>query len=409
MYNILSSHQFGFREKFSTELAITDIHEKLLHNLDKGLSSCSIFLDLAKAFDSVSHPILLRKLEKYGIRGIALKLFKSYLSNRSQFVKLNQVESSRLQIDFGVPQGSILGPLLFLIFINDLPEATNFMVRLFADDTFLCAENTNFSDLKTEVNLELTKVFEWLSSNKLTLNMKKSKFMIITNKKKKDIPNFTVKIDSRPLEECNSYKYLGIHIDNKLTWDTHVCYLVKKISKACGALAKLRHSVPTKILMNVYYALVYSYLRYSISVWGNASDAVLQPLQTIMNKALRILTFAPFGHIDLQPMFDHLKVLNVKQIFSLETGKFLFKSKNNMLPISIGGYFEPDPFVNQHNYGLRSRTSNQPIRLVCRTKSGEKSLQIRGEKFWNDLPELLKESESFCLFKKNLKKYLLEP
>ena len=231
--------------------------------------------------------------------------------------------------------------------------------------------------------------------------------MIFTNRNYNH--DFTVKIDSRPLEECKFYKYLGIHIDNKLTWDTHVSYLVKKISKACGALAKLRHCLPTKILMNVYYALIYSYIRYGISVWGTASNTVLQPLQTIMNKSLRILTFAPFGHIDLQPMFDYLKVLNIEQIFSLKAGKFLFKSKNDMLPIPIGGYFEPDPFVNQHDYGLRSRTSNQPTRLVCRTKKGEKSLQIRGEKFWNDLPDSLKQSESFCLFKKNLKKFLLEP
>ena len=113
MHNILSKHQFGFRESFSTELALIDIHEKLLSNLDNGLNSCAIFLDLAKAFDSVSHDILLRKLEKYGVRGLPLKLFTSYLSNRKQIVKLNETTSSLLNILYGVPQGSILGPLLF--------------------------------------------------------------------------------------------------------------------------------------------------------------------------------------------------------------------------------------------------------------------------------------------------------
>ena len=150
-YDILSKHQYGFRQNHSTELAVNDIHEKLLHNLDKGLNSCTVFLDLAKAFDSVDHSILIRKLCKYGVRGIALQLFASYLSNRCQFVKTNGVKSSLQYISYGVPQGSILGPLLFLIFINDLPEATNLYVKLFADDTFLCAQNSDFDLLEAEV------------------------------------------------------------------------------------------------------------------------------------------------------------------------------------------------------------------------------------------------------------------
>ena len=162
---LFSPHQFGFRAKFSTEHAILDIYEKLLKNLDDGLSTCAIFLDLAKAFDTVSHPILIRKLEKYGIRGNSLDLLKSYLNRRSQFVQINNSLSSYLEIEFGVPQGSILGPLLFLIFFNDLPDATKFFIRLFADDTFLCAQNDDIWLLESEVNEELKKVFNWLSSN----------------------------------------------------------------------------------------------------------------------------------------------------------------------------------------------------------------------------------------------------
>ena len=142
------------------------------------------FLDLAKAFDSFDHNVLLCKLPKYGIEGNSLQLFKSYLSARKQFVKLDKATSSALPIDFGVPQGSILGPLLFIIFINDLPNATNLYIKLFADDTFLCAQNSDIDLLENEVNSELQKVYEWLAANKLTLNTDKSKFMIITNKKK---------------------------------------------------------------------------------------------------------------------------------------------------------------------------------------------------------------------------------
>ena len=176
--------------------------------MDKRLSTCAIFLDLAKAFDSVSHTILLNKLKRYGIRGNVFNFFQSYLSSRSQFVKINGVESSLMNIDFGVPQGSILGPLLFLIYINDLPEATRFFIRLFADDTFLCAQNNNIIMLENEVNHELHKVFIWLASNKLTLNIKKSKFMFLTNKKKIN-HELNIKINGNNLEKCESYKYLG--------------------------------------------------------------------------------------------------------------------------------------------------------------------------------------------------------
>lgn len=151
------------------------------------------FLDLAKAFDSVSHSILLRKLHKYGIQGPALLLFKSYLNSRSQFTALGQTFSSRIFIKFGVPQESILGPLLFLIYINDLPAASSFYIKLFADDTFLCLQSKNISCLEEEVNTELQKVSSWLNANKLTLNVSKSKFML-TLRNKKINPTFNISI-----------------------------------------------------------------------------------------------------------------------------------------------------------------------------------------------------------------------
>ena len=236
-HEIVSKHQIGFRAKFSTDYAFIDIYDKLINNLDKGLSSCAIFLDLAKAFDSVDHRILLKKLDYYGIRGKALQLFESYLNSRSQYVKVNNVTSSCINILFGVPQGSILGPLLFLIFINDLPDATKLFVKLFADDTFLCTESEDFAALENEVNVELDKVFVWLASNKLTLNIDKCKFMIISNKR--EIPNFSVKLDGISLKSCEAYKYLGVFIDKNLNWESHIEYITQKISKACGALAKL--------------------------------------------------------------------------------------------------------------------------------------------------------------------------
>ena len=193
-----------------------------------------------------------------------MNFFQSYLTSRSQFVKLGKIESSTLLINFGVPQGSILGPILFLLFINDLPNATKLFIKLFADDTFLCLQNSDLSKLEIDVNVELRKVCEWLASNKLTLNVSKSKYMI-TSANRRITPNLNIYINEELMEECDSYKYLGVMIDKSLTWKEHIQYVCKKVTKSCGYLAKLRHFVSTDTLISIYYALVHSYVRYGIS------------------------------------------------------------------------------------------------------------------------------------------------
>ena len=404
--DILSKHQFGFRKSFSTEFAILDIYEKLLCNLDKNVNSCAFFLDLAKAFDSVDHSILLRKLSRYGIDGAFFNFFKSYLENRSQFVKLDNVKSSILSIKYGVPQGSILGPLLFLIFINDLPNATNFFIKLFADDTFLCAQNADFQSLETEVNIEIHKVFQWLISNKLTLNIAKSKFMIISNSKSKP-ERFQISLNDSQLEECDKYKYLGVIIDKNLSWKPHVEYISGKISKACGALAKLRHCIGTNVLVEIYHALIHSYVRYGILTWGAATETTLKPLQTLLNKALRIITFAPFGRVDVEPLYKELFILDVGDTFILETCKFMYRFKKNLLPTDIAIYFtHPLSSKPKSSYNLRPRKT--PSRIETRLRSSENSIHIRGELIWDYVPEVSRSSKSLQIFKQTIKNSLVK-
>ena len=230
--------------------------------------------------------------------------------------------------------------------------------------------------------------------------------MIIS--RKRQVPPISIEIKSTCLERCSSYKYLGIFFDNDLNWNTHIQYITKKVLKACGAIAKLRHCLDIDTLKNVYFSLVHSYIRYGIVTWGNASASSLSSLHSAVHKVLRIMTFAPFGNIDLNPIYDHLRILNLDQIFSFELGKFMYKIDKKLLPTPIGNYFEIDPHVNQHSYGLRSRSANLPTRLVCRTKYAEKSFQIGGLRFWKKLPITIRNSDSLTIFKKCYKSYLLD-
>ena len=259
--------------------------------------------------------------------------------------------------------------------------------------------------LEAEVNSELKKVYKWLESNKLTLNVKKSKFMVFTNARK-NFHEISVKINKIPLEKCTKYKYLGIVFDEKLNWKGHIDYVCKKVSKACGALAKMRHCASVELLRDIYYALFYSYVRYGITIWGNASDSNLTPLQTLIHRAARIMTFAPYGRIDIFPLLSYLEILDLDDIFSLETAKLVFKVKNDMIPIPLTNYFAVRG-DSAHGYNLRHRgTTTQS--MIYRTMSAEKSLQYKVPFVWNDIPGNLQECETLIKFKKSFKSHLLQ-
>ena len=217
--NILFQQQYGFRKNNSTAYALIQITEQIKESIDKGKFGCGIFIDLRKAFNTVNHEILLLKLEHYGIRGLILQWFKSYLSNRKQYVYLISSTASLRNITCGVPQGSILGPLLFLLYINDLPNISKILnFYLFADDTNIYYENDSLEVMEKVINAELKKPSLWLRINRLSLNIGKTNFVIFCpyNKKLKCI--ITLKIDKKAIAEKSHIKYLGIIIDSSLTW-----------------------------------------------------------------------------------------------------------------------------------------------------------------------------------------------
>ena len=221
-HNILYSYQFGFRQTYSTNHAIITLVEKINEALYKGNIMIGVYIDLKKAFDTVNHNILLKKLYAYGIRGNVLKWFKSYLHNRQQFVYLNKAKSETKYVKCGVPQGSILGPLLFILYINDMSSiSTVIFPILFADDTSIFIQGKSLQDTIEQLNTELNKVVTWLSSNMLTLNAIKSHFMIFHRSRIKCV-NLHVKIGNVTLKQVNFTKFLGVIIDDKLNFTHHI-------------------------------------------------------------------------------------------------------------------------------------------------------------------------------------------
>ena len=226
--------------------------------------------------------------------------------------------------------------------------------------------------------------------------------MIISKRKGVNTNCFKLKINGVSLEKCSSYKYLGLLIDDGLTWKEHVKHVCQKLSKACGIISKIRHCVNINTLKTIYYALGYSYIRYGNIVWGNATKNTLKPLMAMQNRLIRIMTFAPFGRIDIDDLYLKLRLLGLEKIHYLEKSKFMYKYYNNKLPAYFNNYFENRDTIS-HSYNLRNRNPPRPILSTY----AEKMIKNNGYDIWNTIPTNIKNCKNLKSFSEKLKKEIL--
>ena len=398
---ILTDCQFGFIKGRST----TDAIIKLIHEAFNSMNSHNYFgvisLDLAKAFDTVDHTVLLKKMEYYGLRGKVNDILSSYLTNRFQFVSANGLISDQLPVQMGVPQGSVLGPLLFLLYINDMPQVMRSAnVVMYADDTTLYSSSNNINDLFNILNNNLANLDIWFKSNYLTLNTDKTFYTIISNRV---IPHeLNISVNGLNLKRCSSFNFLGVIIDEKLIFKEHITMVQSKISKTQGIIFKLNF-LPENILKLLYFSLVYPYLIYCIHVWGSSSITNLNGLFISQKKVIRIICGCNMWESS-SPLFKRLGILKLHDLYKFYLLQYMHDVFNNIK----SAYIKLDILSFQMELGYNLRF-NDKLRLpsveVIRFKH---SLVYQGVDLWNSLPNSTKNTVNKLAFKKQIFKNLLD-
>ena len=411
MYNFLNKNQtlyefqFGFRKNHSTSLALLEVVDNCYKQLDENNIILGIYLDLQKAFDTVDHSILLHKLYYYGIRGTTYDWLKSYLCNREQYTVVNNHQSSNGRVICGVPQGSVLGPLLFLIYVNDISQAVpGNKLKLFADDTNLFLYGKTLVDLENQANSCLSQLDLWFVANRLSLNIEKTCYTLFSPR---NIPDsnclLNITINNQPISKVTNCKYLGIVIDEKLKWDAHIESLYKKLIKYTGIFYKIRNVLPRSCLRKLYYALVHPHILYGIEIYANTSDSLLDKLYKLNNKILRILQFGK-KETHVCDMYNVYNTLQIPHLRELQLLLFMHKYfyHRTSLPSVFHSYFMDNEEVHEHN----TRQKKDLHIALVNSSFGQKCTAYCGSKMWNRLPDDIKAISSLTVFKIKVKKYL---
>ena len=371
--NILSTNQGGFRTGFSTIQSVSDFTDDILRERNVGNKTAAIFADMSKAFDTVNHSILVNKLENYGVKGQILEWIKNYLNSRKQCTMVNGTRSTLRNIECGVPQGSILGPVLFLIYINDLEHCcTNVHMRFYADDTVLYVSGNDLDVLQPTMQASLDKIVYWCAQNKLSLNINKTKYMIFTSKKNFNI-KMDLKIDSVPLVHVHTYKYLGITLDPTLCYEPYMKNIIKNASFRIYQLMRLKNCLPRRALIRIFKSYVVPIFDYGDILYTNCSKQLLNKMQRVQNRGLKVCLKVPFRTA-------------TNYIHSLAHVAYL--SDRRDLHLKTFGFYRAHIDMYLDKGRMNSRRFAGPILkyMMSNTAGYSRSIEFAVANSWNSLP-----------------------
>ena len=405
--NILYSRQYGFRPSHSTSDAVTTFVADIMTSLEDGKYSTAVLLDLSKAFDTIDHNILLRKMHFYGVRGVALEWFKSYLSDRSQYVAYRDTHSKYYRVTCGVPQGSVLGPLLFIIYTNDLPNSlANSKSILFADDTTIYNSSSDIQSLITSTEIDLLKVADWFRANKLSLNVSKTNFVMFCPKRKSKFHEInTIKLGDEIIQRVNNAKFLGMHIDDELLWHTHISHVSRKLSSGIYLLNAVKRTLTIPNMKQLYYSLIHPHLTYGVTLWGSAFKYELNKIIKAQKKAIRNICKAQYNeHTD--PLFKKLQIPKLTDLYKIQVSNFMFKYTTGTLPHPLLHLFTSNTAIHIHD----TRHQHDPVSRasVSRSDLMTRSILYQGPKIWFETPSHIKNSTSFNSFKRKIKQHQIQ-
>ena len=402
---LLSNHQHGFRSNLSTETALMKVTDKLYENIDKKKVSLLLLLDLSKAFDSVSHRILIDKCKKLNVDP---RWFQSYLSNRCQSVRIDNVTSTPREILYGVPQGSILGSILFIIFVNDMSEfIKDCLLMLYADDTQLLLTGTisNLKDLIKRAEDTLKAAKNYFQRNGLTVNEAKTQCIFVGSRQYiSRIPeDIIVKFNDNDLTPSKCVKNLGVYMDQYLSFDTHIDEMAKKVTGILFYINRIKDRFETSTRIILVQSLVLSALNYCSNIWGMSNKTQIERVQRLQNFAAKVAIGGARKYDHVSPIFDKLEWLRMDKKLHFDICILIFKVQRSLIP----EWLFLLPTVIQARQEMRTRQCNDLVIPRTTSNIGKNQFAVKGPTVWNNLPKEIKEVNSLALFKSKLKKYLL--
>ena len=394
----LTQDQGGFRKGFSTLATIADLTDDLFTQINDGNTTVAAFIDLRKAFDTVNLKILLKKLQKSGIRHNLLEWCRSYLTNRHQRTMANGLTSNLLRITCGVPQGSVLGPLFFLVYVNDVQSALDECnVKLYADDTVLYQSGLNSHEASVKLQASLNHFVNWCSTNQLTINIQKTKVMVFGSRHRvKKAKNVDIRINNDRLKLVPSYRYLGMSLDSTLNYNVHIASVLRTLLHKLSLLGKMKRYLNNDVALSIYRSMLLPYFDYADAIYDNSNAIDLNKLQRLQNKCLRVClgrdrrfsTEAAHKKANVPFLADRRKA---------HTLNFMYKRKDRTELLNL--------------IQIRTRAHDAPLFkvIVPRCEAFKRSVGYAGAVSWNSLPPMLRNTDSYLAFKAIQKKTMLHP